>query len=210
MKKLIIIGAGGFGREVIQWAKDINAIKKQWDILGYIDDNPNALEGCEKEFPILGKAGEWIPAEDEVYAAAIANPKIKEKLVCLLKSKGAVFTSIIHPNANIGDHNRIGEGVIIYPNASITVNCKIGKFVSVLGSNLGHDLNIGDYSTISGNCSLNGHVSIGNRVFIGTHCAVIPSRKIGDDAFICAGSIVISNVSPGSKVFGNPAKKINI
>ena len=210
MKKLIIIGAGGFGRVAMQWAKDINAINKQWDILGYIDDNPDALEGCEKEFPILGKTREWVPSEDEVFAATIANPKTKEKLVCQLKSKGAVFTSIIHPMAIIGDHNRIGEGVIIFPNASIKVNCDIGNFVSILESNLGHDLLIGDYTTISGNCAVNGHVTMGKRVFVGTHCAIIPEITIGDDAFICAGSVVFNNVGQGKKVLGNPAKIINI
>lgn len=210
MRELIIVGAGGFGRELLQWVKDINKVEYKWIIKGFIDDNINALDNYECDYKVIGRIEEWKPKENEVFACAVANPKIKEKVVKKLKLRGANFESIIHPRASLGDFNKIGEGVIMYPGARLTVNINIGDFVTLLSSGVGHDVIIGDYSTISSYCGINGNVQIGKKVFIGSNVVIVPSRKIGDDVFIGAGSVVISNIKPSIKVLGNPAKKLTI
>jgi sugar O-acyltransferase (sialic acid O-acetyltransferase NeuD family) len=207
---LIIIGASGFGREVLQIVKDINKIKQTWNVLGFLDDNPNALDGYECDYKVIGAINEWQPKEDEYFVMAIANPKIKENVTTKFEEKGAKFVSIIHPTAIIGSFNQIGRGVVIYPYAKITVNATIGNFVSLLGSNIGHDACVGDYSTISGMCAINGHAVVGKRVFIGGHAVIAPSKKVGDDAYVGSGSVVVTNVKAGYKVFGNPAKKMEL
>ncbi|MEK5256448.1 acetyltransferase [Paenibacillus sp. FSL F4-0125] len=208
MKDLIIVGAGGFGRELLQWIKDINKVNKTWTIKGFIDDNSNALADLQCDYKVIGSIKEWEPNYNEVYACAIANPGIKENVVASLKSKGASFESIIHPKAIIGDHNRIGEGLIAYPNSCITANVVIGDFVTLLSSGIGHDAIVGDYSTISSYCDITGGVKIGKRVFLGSHVTIVPGRKIGDDAFLGAGSVVVTHIKEKTKVMGNPAKKI--
>ncbi len=208
MKELIIVGAGGFGRELLQWVKDINRMQTKWLIKGFIDDNLNALDGKECDYKIIGSIQDWKPKETEVYACAIANPRIKEAIVNLIKSKGATFESVIHPTAVIGKYNRIGEGLVAYPNSCITTNTKIGDYVTLLSSGIGHDAVVGDYSTISSYCDITGGVQLGKKVFLGSHVTIIPGRKVGDDAYVGAGSVVIKNVKPNIKVMGNPAKKI--
>ena len=94
--------------------------------------------------------------------------------------------------------------------AKITTNVYIGDFVSILGSNIGHDVYIGDYSTICGMVSVNGHATIGKRVFVGSHSVIAPEKKIGDDAYVGNGSVVISNVKTMKRVFGNPAHEFNL
>jgi serine acetyltransferase len=86
---------------------------------------------------------------------------------------------------------------------------KIGNFVHIAGSMIGQDSIIGDYSTTTGYSNIVS-ASLGKRVFVGSHAVILNERKIGDDAFICAGSIVFHHVKPGVKVFGYPARKINI
>ena len=208
MKDLIIVGAGGFGREVLQWLTDINQQKETWKIKGFIDDNIHALKNYPYPEKVLGTIEGWKPSENEVFVCAISDPDIKERVVKLLKSRGAEFASVIHPDASIGTYNELGEGVVIYPDARITVNVKIGDFVTFLHSFAGHDVTIGDYSTIFGCSSLNGFVHVGNNVLISSHVDVIPGRKIGDHAFVGAGSVVVDNVKSNTKVFGNPAKKM--
>lgn len=208
MQELIIVGAGGFGRELLQWVKDLNKVEHKWNIKGFIDDNLEALSKYRCDYEVIGKISDWQPAKDEVFACAIANPRLKEKIVVSLKERGAKFVTIIHPNAIIGEFNIVGEGVIIYPGARVTVNVKIGNFVTLLSSSIGHDVNIGDYSTISAFCGINGNVVIGKRVFTGSNAVIVPSRKIGDDAYIGAGSAVVTNIKAGTKVMGNPAKKV--
>lgn len=210
MKELIIVGAGGFGRELLQWIKDINQVENKWIIKGFIDDNISALDNYKCDYKVIGTIKDCQPTEHEVFACAIASPKVKEKIVTELKTKGANFEQIIHPRASIGEFNQIGEGVVIYPKASLNVNITVGDYVTILSSGIGHDVIIGDYSTISSNCGINGHVEIGERVFIGSNAAIVPSRKIGDDAFIAIGSIVVTHIKNNTKVMGNPARKITI
>ena len=210
MKEIIIVGAGGFGKELLQWIKDINKLKNRWIIKGFIDDNLSALDNCECDYNVIGKIKEWQPEENEFFTCAIANPKIKEKIVKHLKQRGAKFDSIIHPRAMIGEFNKIGEGIVIYPGARLTVNITIGKFVTLLSSGIGHDVQIGDFSTISSHCSINGKVKLGKRIFLGSNSTIIPERTVGDDVYIGAGSVVIRNIKSCTKVFGNPARVINI
>lgn len=208
MKNIIIVGAGGFGRELLQWIKDINSVSEKWIIKGFIDDNINALDKYKCDYSVIGSIKEWEPKETEVFACAIANPHIKEKVVTLLKSKGALFERIIHPKAIIGDYNKIGEGLIAYPNSCITVNTVIGNFVTLLCSSIGHDAVVGDYSTISSYCDITGRVNIGKKVFLGSRVTIIPGRKIENDAYLGAGSVVVTHVKEKAKVMGNPAKKL--
>jgi len=210
MQELIIVGAGGFGRELLQWVKDINKVKQKWIIRGFIDDNLKALDNYECDYNIIGRIEDWQPRSSEVYACAIANPSIKEKVVNSLKLKNAMFTNIIHPTAIIGDFSKIGEGFVSYPNSCINVNVKIGDFVTLLSSSIGHDAIIGDYSTISSYCDITGGVKIGKRVFLGSHVTIVPKRNVGDDAYIGAGSVVISHIKENIKVMGNPAKKFEL
>jgi len=210
MKEIIIVGAGGFGRELLQWIKDINKIENRWIIKGFIDDNLSALDNYECDYKVIGKIKEWQPEENEVFTCAIANPKIKENIVKHLKQRGAKFDSIIHPRAMIGGFNNIGEGIVIYPGARLTVNITVGKFVTLLSSGIGHDVHIDDFSTISGHCNINGKVKLGKRVFLGSNSTIISERIVGDDAYIGAGSVVIRNIKNCSKVFGNPARIIKL
>ncbi len=208
MKEIIIVGAGGFGRELLQWIKDINKVEEQWIIKGFIDDNLKALDNYECEYKVIGTINEWQPEENEVFACAIAKPNIKEKVLTLLKIKGALFVSVIHPTAIIGDHNNIGEGLIACPNSCITVNTIIGDFVTLLGSTIGHDAIVADYSTISSYCEITSGVKIGKRVFLGSHVTIIPGRKIANDVYIGAGSVVVTHIKANTKIMGNPARKI--
>lgn len=209
MKDIIIVGASGFGREIVQWIEDINAVSPEWNILGFIDDNANAIDGCKCDYKIIGNIKDWYPKGNELYACALAFPSVKEKIVTLLKDRGAKFATLIHPTALVNKYSKIGEGVIITPRSNVTADTIIGDFVSILGSGIGHDASIGDFSTLSGRCSVNGHVKVGRSVYIACGVSIAPSKSIGDYATIGIGSVVISNVKPGTKVFGNPAKKID-
>ena len=202
MKDLIIVCAGGFGREVYYLAKKLG----KWNIKGFIDDNQHALDGVNIALPIIGTIKDWIPSENEVFALGVSTPKTKEAIVSLLKVKGAKFETLIAPHSRIIETTTIGEGCII--SGSIGDCVKIGNFVNIMGSMIGQDSEIGDYSTTTGFTNI-ASAKLGKRVFVGSHAVVLNGKKVGDDAFICAGSICFSNVKAGTKVFGNPAKRMD-
>ncbi len=201
MNDLIIVCAGGFGREVYYMAKSIG----KWNIKGFIDDNLHALDGVNIALPIIGTIKDWQPSKNEVFALGVSNPKTKETIVGLMKAKGAKFETLIAPHSRIIETTTIGEGCII--SGSIGDCVKIGNFVNVMGSMIGQDSTIDDFSTTTGFTNI-ASAYIGKRVFLGSHSVILNGKKVGDDAFVCAGSIVLSNVKAGTKVFGNPAKKM--
>lgn len=209
MKDLIIVGAGGFGREALYVANDINKFNPQWNIKGFIDDNLSALDNVKCNYPILGQIKDWKPAENEVYVMGISSPKAKEKVSTILKERGAIFVTLIHPRAMVYETATIGEGCIIGGMSNIGDCAIIGNFVNVAGSIVGQDTFIDDFSTTTAFVNI-ANARIGKRVFIGSHSVILNGKKVGDDAFVCAGSIVLSNVKPGTKVMGYPAKKIDI
>lgn len=209
MKKLFIVGAGGFGREVLQWAKDANRKSCAWDIVGFISDDPHALTEVECDYKILSDVENCIPSVDVEYMIAVGAPKSKKTIVENLRAKGANFASLIHPTAQVSEFVKIGEGTIICPNAEISPNVKIGNFCTILNAGIGHDVTVDDFTTISGGCFLNGGVAIGRGVFIGCGALIVPGKIVGDDAKIGIGSVVINNIPAGVSVFGNPAKRIN-
>jgi len=209
MTDLIIVGASGFGRELLQMVKELNAIKKEWNILGFIDDNVKALDGIECDYSVIGKIHDWKPTNNERYAIAIAAPKIKKEIVELLESRGAEFATLIHPSAKISDHVKIGKGLIMKAFTTISVNVEIGDFVFFnLMAGVGHDSIIGNYCMLGPRCSMSGHTTLGEGVTIGAHAATYPGVSIGEYATLGMNSVAIRRVKPNTTVFGVPAKTI--
>ena len=210
MKNLIIIGAGGCGREVHQWAKDINEKENRWNIKGFLDDDLDVLEGKKCSIAVLSSIDEYLIKADDEFVCCIGNSNIRKMIMGKLKAKGAVFINLIHPNAVIADSCTLGEGVIIYPYALISDNAVIGDGCIInMYSSVAHDSVLGEYCTISAHCDITGMCTLGERVFMGTTSHVVPGLKIGDDVYICAGSTVMTRVRAGKKVLGNPAKMVS-
>ena len=204
MKDLIIVGAGGFGCEAIDVAEGMNFKNKEWNILGFIDDGKEVGTEIFRGYKVIGKISDWQPKNTECFAIGVSSPQVKCKLYNLLKAKGANFATLIAPNVYIPKDMIIGEGCIITL-AWLGCNVKIGNCVDIHGSMIG-DATIDDFSTTTGFTNVAG-ANIGKRVFVGSHAVVLNGVKVGDDAYVCAGSVVFTKVKPGVKVMGNPAKK---
>ena len=210
LKDLYLVGAGGCAREVLNMILDMHAqYGAKWNIKGFLDDTEDPLKGKECDYGVVGTIRDYVPAPNDVLLMCIASPKAKQKLVPMLKERGAVFDSFISPYIYRGRHSHIGEGAIVYAGFSMSVNVRIGNFATLLNCSLGHDVSIGDYCTISGNCGLLGHVKVGNGVYMGDSVRIAPNMEIGDNASAHIGSIVVRNVKSGSTVFGNPAREID-
>lgn len=208
MNKIIIVGAGGFGRELLQWIKDINAVKPTWVIAGFIDDDVHALDGVETDTPIIGTIKDWQPQEDEEFALAMGSPALKRKIVGIMKAKGAKFATIIHPTALLSPFAHYGEGFIMFPYSKLSCNSTVGDFVTLLSTPIGHDNVIGEYTVISGGCNIVRNVKIGKDVFLAAGVCIAQDVVIGDGAYLGLGSVVLKDVEAGKKVFGNPARVI--
>ncbi len=208
MKDLLIIGAGGCGREVLQWVKDINEVQPVWNIKGFLDDNLNALNGMESDYIIISTVKDYVVEKNDVFTCPIGNSKIRKKIVRRIQSKGGEFVSIIHPTAIIADTVKLGRAEIIYPYTVISDNVKMGDGCIInMHSSIGHNSVLGEYCTISAHCDVTGGCNVSDNVFMGSGARIIPGLNVGEGAFICAGSAVMINIKSGMKVIGIPARK---
>ncbi len=207
MKDIIIVGASGFGRELAEVIEEINRREPTWRILGFLDDNPNALEGANCPYKLLGSIEQWRPRQEERYAMAIAAPVIKEEIVSKLKDRGAQFATIIHPSAGVSSNSRIGEGAVLFGQCGVSVNVEIGEFAflnALVG--VGHDAVIGPYSMIGPKCCISGHTTLGRGVTMGALASTYPGVSVGDYATIGMNSTAIRRVKPHTTVVGVPGK----
>ena len=209
MKSVFIVGAGGFGREMLAWCMHHPSHGRDWQICGFIDDNPAALKDYELPVGITSSLSAYTPSMNDELICAMGRPDLKRDVVARLKARGACFRSYVHPTVVQGVRIELGEGVVLCPGVVLTCDVKLGDFVMFnCGASAGHDVRVGNFSTISGHCDLTGFVTVGEEVFMGSGARIIPGRKVGNQATVGAGSTVIMNVVAGATVMGVPAKTL--
>ena len=204
MKDLIIVGAGGLGRKVFVCLRRLNT-DNRWNVLGFIDDNSNALDGKKCDLDIIGKISDWQPTENQVFVMGISDPRVKHKVSDILLERGAKFETIVSPDVLLGDYVEIGEGSVIMTPYNVESGVRIGRFVTMLGSTIALDGSIDDYSTTAGFANLT-NAQIGKEVYVGSHAVILENVKLGDGAFVSVGSVVMKDVPANMQVFGYPAR----
>lgn len=212
MQDIIIVCAGNYAREIHSVIMRSNRIadeehvERPYNLLGFIDDHPDALDGTGIEEPILGSIVDWHPKGNERYAMGTGNPTGKVKLANMLKARGCIFVPIIAPTAIIPSDLVMGEGCVIEA-YRIGYGVVLGDFVNVNGSMLMSGARIDDFSTTTGFAVVE-NASVGKRVYIGSHAVITDGITIGDDVKVSVGSIVTKDVSSGMTVFGVPAETV--
>ncbi|MGL5596184.1 MAG: acetyltransferase [Cetobacterium sp.] len=207
MKKIYIVGSGGFAREVAWLIEDINEKKPTWEIMGFIDENEDNIGKELNGYKVLGNL-EYLNKQEKSYVTiAIGTGEVREKISDKIKKHE--FSILIHPSVMLSKFVNIGEGTIICAGSIVTTNIDIGNHVIInLDCTVGHDANLKNYTTILPSVNISGNVTVGERTMIGTGSAVIQGLGIGSDTIIGAGAIVVKNIPDNCTAVGNPAKPI--
>lgn len=210
MKDLVIIGTGGVGRETAQIVEEINSINKEWNLLGFIDDNKDLIGKKINGYRVIGNRVHLNCFEKEVYVViAIANHFIKEDLVKYLTNENIKYATIIHPTVKLSKTVKVGEGCIIYPGVIMTVNINVGNHVIISPKcGIGHDSNIEDYVTLLWNVNVSGNENIREGATLGSGCTIIQGLEIGKNSYVGAGSVVIRDIEENKTAVGVPTKYI--
>lgn len=207
-RNLYIIGASHFGREMESWLDLIPENKRDWEFKGFLHtcERISPLDGYPSGYSILGNWDDYPLSKNDYCIISVADCTWKEKIFNQLKDRTTFFTYIA-PNVIIGKFNIIEEGCIICPNCVVTTNVCLGKCCTLnIGTQIGHDVKIGNFSSLMPGVDLGGHVNIGKKVFIGAKATIIPKIEVEDNSIIGVGSVVIRKVKGKTTVFGNPAK----
>jgi sugar O-acyltransferase (sialic acid O-acetyltransferase NeuD family) len=213
-KPIVIVGAGGMGREVFGI---IAAIEEEfpdtWDFLGFVADDipPNDLM-ARLGAKYLGGIEEFVNSVEKVaelsFIVAIGDGKTRKLIEPRLIQAGLRHVSLIHPSVILGIDVTVGSGAIICANSVLTTNIRLGNSVLInIASIICHDVSIGNHVTLSPGVNLNGSVKIADEVNVFSSSIVLPGVLIGARSIIGAGSVVTKDVPSDTTVIGIPAKK---
>ncbi len=208
MEPLVIVGAGGSGREIAWLVEDINAERPTWDLVGFVDDfaTGTTVEG----YPILGTPESLLRsgAVPRV-VCSIGNSQQRARIVARLREQGFTFATLVHPSVRKSRYVDIGEGSTICSESVLTTNVHVGKHCLInIGCRIGHDSTLGDFASLMYSVNIAGEVQIGEGCYLGSSSCVINRKSIGPWTTIGAGAVVVDDI-PGSVVaVGVPARPI--
>ncbi|MGF1456753.1 MAG: hypothetical protein ACFB6R_15405 [Alphaproteobacteria bacterium] len=210
MKRLWIVGAGGFGREILSHARDIQAAgQADWEIAGFLDSRPAILDGFDIKPGLRGCVEAFRPGPDDRFIVAIGDPDARLRYARMLWEKGGRFETLIHPSALIGERVTIGKGCFFGPLSGATCDSRIGDFVIFNSkSGAGHDTVIGEGCTLAAFAEVTGRARLGRCVSVGSHAVVLPGVHVEDGAEVFAGSVVARHAPRNARVGGNPARRV--
>jgi sugar O-acyltransferase (sialic acid O-acetyltransferase NeuD family) len=209
VREVVIIGAGGFGRElldVITAAIDAGAML---EFSGFVDDGePDRTLLAARGAPLLGTTDD-LDGRDVGYLIGIGAPQARRAVGARCDELGLHAVSVVHPTAVIGSQSSWGDGFVACANSTVTTNITFGRHAHVhYNATVGHDCVIGDRVTIAPGANVGGAVTIGQDVWIGSGATVLQGRTIGEGAIVGAGAVVIRDVAPNTTVVGVPARAV--
>lgn len=208
LKDIVIIGAGGLGKETAVLIRQINQREPTWRLHGFYDDSI-AAGTTVASLPVLGGVDEINHLQDFYVVIAIGDPSIKESIINRITNTNIQFPSLIHPQALLGDNILVGDGAIITAGCVLTIDIRIGKHVLInLNATLGHDVTVGEYSSIMPGAHISGFVTLGKSVFIGTGAAVLQHLSIAPHTIVGAGAVVNKSITETVTVVGVPARTL--
>ena len=208
-ERLIIVGAGPLGREILCWALQVPAARRPWEVVGFLDDQPGILDGFNLPASLLGAPATHVFEPRDRVVVAVRDPVRRRAMVELLTVRGAQFTTIIHPRALFGLNNTWGAGCVFSPGVVITTNVTIGDHVIIQSyCGIGHDTVIGNYCHLTPHTHVSGRVRFGEGAQLGAAGGVLPGITIGEGAVTGVGSTVCENVPAHATVAGVPAREL--
>ena len=211
MKDIVICGAGGFGREVAWLIENINSVKKEWNLMGFVDNTPGLSGKVINGYSVLGDEGWFSGIDNPIYTVCAVGSSTGKKSWTdrLSQNRNITFATLIDPSAKISNLVDIGVGTVICAGVIATVNIKIGDHVIInLDCTVGHDAVIDNYCTINPSVNISGNVHIKTMTEIGTGSNIIEKTNVGMHTVIGAGSVVTKDIPDFCTAVGIPAKPI--
>lgn len=202
--RIIIVGAGGFGREVCHWARDA------WPaaagrIEGFLSADPDRLAGRDDLPGILGTPDDFQLRPGDGLLLAIGIPAARRRVAEALRVRGGRFLTLVHPTAIVLPGAVVGPGSVICPGAVVSDAVRLGRCVLLnYHASLGHDAVADDFAVVSPYATLGGGARIADDVFLGLHATVAPGVSVGARSKLAAGAVAMHDVPPDHLVFGVP------
>lgn len=209
MTDVVIIGAGGHGREVLASLDALIGNDARVTFVGFLDDH-------EPEADLLARMdAEWLGPVSSIaalpsgtqYLIGIGAGATRRAIDAAVSTVGLQPFTLVHPTAVVGRDVRLEPGAIIFPLATVTTNISVGRHAHVgRGVALGHDCVLDPYVSIYPNASVSGNVHLGEAATVGTGASIRQGVTIAAESTVGMGAVVVGDVS--GVVAGVPARSL--
>lgn len=208
---LIIIGAGSFAFEVLNYIYEIfEPIKKKKIFFLGNQTNKNEFKKIHRNCLFIKKIPNYLKKDNTNFVIGHGNEKLRSKYFKKYINR-FIPLKIVHPTAYVSPSAKILDGVIIGPKSILSPGCIIKKNVLLnSGSQIGHHTIIGEHTIISTGAIINGRVNIGSECFIGSNSTVMQNVKISNLSKVTANSALYNNLKSKNIAHGNPAKQTKL
>jgi sugar O-acyltransferase (sialic acid O-acetyltransferase NeuD family) len=209
MDRIVILGAGGLGREILDVIEAINIVESNYEVAGFLDDRePKSHLLEDRGVRYLG-ALDQLGAVDALFVIGIGDGVARRRVALAAELVGSSAPALIHPTATRGARVSVGYGTVICSHVSITTNIEIGRHVSLnLNCTVGHDAVLEDFVTVMPGATVSGDVHLGEACMVGTNAAIIQGVRVGREVQVGAGAAVIRDLPDFVTAVGVPAKII--
>lgn len=209
VRDLVIVGAGGHGREVLDIVEAINAIEVRWAFMGFLDDGvPNHATLQRRTARLIGPLSVLAGLKTD-YVVGIGEGAVRRKIDHLADDLGLAAAVLVHPSATLGADVVLAPGAVLAAGARVTTNVRLGRHTHLnVSSVVSHDCRLGDYVTLSPGSLVNGSVTLHDEVMLGTGAVVTPGRTIGRRTWVGAGAVVVDDLPEDCVARGVPARVV--
>ena len=207
LRPLVIIGAGGHGREILDVVEAINSVTPTYRLLGFLDDREPDPELLNREGGGYLGSVDMLASFEAEYIIGIGSGVSRRAVDDRIRGFGRRAATLVHPLASLGSSVRLQCGVMIAAGARVTTNVVIGEHTHLnCNSTVGHDCRLGDFVTLSPGSHLSGNVYLMDGVTMGVGSVVIEGKTVGYETLVGAGAVVIADIPARVTAVGVPAR----
>jgi sugar O-acyltransferase (sialic acid O-acetyltransferase NeuD family) len=207
---LLVVGAGGFGRETAEAVRACNAQGPTWDLIGFLDDSPSQQGATVEGLKVVGPVEAISDYPDAHVVITIGNPDnftVRRQIVRRLGLPASRYATLVHPAAVIPPAAEVGPGTVILATTVATTAVTIGSHVVVMpGVVFTHDDMVEDFATFGTGARLAGVVHIREGAYIGAGALIREKRSVGAWALVGMGAAVTRDIPAGEVWAGTPAR----
>ncbi|MDD4101919.1 MAG: acetyltransferase [Kiritimatiellae bacterium] len=196
MKKIVIIGASGFGSEVAWVIGRINQVAPKFEVMGFCDDADSKQSGVFCGYPQLGRFDALNDVAGlEGFVCAIGKNEVRKKVFEQAATRGVPPVTLVDPSAVVAPDTRLGDGCFIGIGSVVSCGTKLGAGVLVNQSvTVGHDVEVAQFAQLCPGVRVSGGCYLGEGALLGSNACTIPGIRIGAWATVGAGSAAMRNV----------------